>query len=269
MNRKQTSISTCFSYERSLEDLFPLISSAGFTHVSLGAKEPHSSYLSVSRRGDLLQLLHDANLRMDSIHGIRLDLPGALSSLTATAEAAAFLDVPVIVVHASSFDFDPSEFDERLEVVLNTCEALAPVAEDTGVRFALENVLPGPATELVRSALERLPSEHFGFCYDSSHDQIGGPKPFTLLDVLGTRLLALHLSDRIRDHVDHVVPGEGFIDWEKLCEEIRHSAYAGPVSLEVLMNFSGFKDQVEFLRQACRQAERLYPLVFGENAAGL
>ena len=96
MNQKQTSISTCFSYEQSLEDLFPLISSAGFTHVSLGAKAPHSSYLGVSRRGSLLQLLHDANLRMDSIHGTRLDLPGALSSLTATAEAAAFLDVPVI-----------------------------------------------------------------------------------------------------------------------------------------------------------------------------
>lgn len=199
---------------------------------------------------------------MDSIHGIRLDLPGAHSSLTTIAEAAASLDVPVIVVHASSFDFDRSEFDERLEVVLNTCEALA-LAEDTGVRFALENVLPGPATELVSSALERLPCEHFGFCYDSSHDQIGGPKPFTLLDVLGARLLALHLSDRIRDHVDHVVPGEGFIDWEKLWEKIRRSAYVGPVSLEVLMNFSGFKDQVEFLRQACRQAERLYPLILG------
>ena len=236
MNPEQTSISTCISYDRSLEDLLPLIATAGFTHVSLGAKASHSSYLSVSKRVSLLGLLDESDLSMDTIHGTRLDLPDTLSSLTTAAEAAAFLNVPVVVVHASSFNFDSSEFDKRLEVVLKNCEALLPVAEGTGVRFALENVLPGPATDLVRSALDRLPSEHFGFCYDSSHDQIGGPKPFDLLDGLADRqtdrqtdrLLALHLSDRIREHVDHVIPGEGFIAWPVLCRKIRRSAYVGP-----------------------------------------
>lgn len=266
LNPAQTSISTCFSYDRSLEDLLPLIAAARFTHVSLGAKAPHSSYLSVSKRGSLRGLLDESDLRMDTIHGTRLDQHDSISNLTTAAEAAAFLNVPVVVVHASSFNFDSSEFDKRLEVVLKNCETLLPVAEDTGVRFALENVLPGPATDLVSSALDRLPREHFGFCYDSSHDQIGGPKPFDLLDGLADRLLALHLSDRIREHVDHVIPGEGFIAWPVLCGKIRRSAYAGPISLEVLTDYSKFKDQVGFLRQAYRQAERLYQLVFGQNA---
>ena len=117
-------------------------------------------------------ILGSYNIRMDAIHGTRLDLPKARSNLTTTAEAATFLDVPVVVVHASSSSFDASKFNELLRVVLDTCEALVPIAEDTGVRFALENVLPGPATNIVSYALERLPSEHFGFCYDSSHDQI-------------------------------------------------------------------------------------------------
>ncbi|MCY3712698.1 MAG: sugar phosphate isomerase/epimerase [Gemmatimonadetes bacterium] len=210
---KQKSISTCFSYAHTLEGLFPLINTAGFTHVSLGEKSPHSRYLGISERKSLRHLLVDSDLKMDTIHGSRLDLPKALYNLSATAEAAAFLDVPVVVVHASSFNFDASEFNERIKPVLDTCEALVPIAEESGVKFALENVLPGPATEFVGYALERLPSGYFGFCYDSSHDQIGGPKPFTLLESLADRLLALHLSDRIRDHVDHVVPGEGFIDW--------------------------------------------------------
>ena len=266
MNLERTSISTCFSYDRSPEDLLPYIAAAGFTHVSLGAKEPHSSYLSESKRGILLRLLDESNLCMDSIHGTRLDLPYTLPNLTTAAEAAALLNVPVIVVHASSFDFHSSEFKHHLEVAIKNCEALLPVAEDTGVRFALENVLPGPATDLVRRALDRLPSEHFGFCYDSSHDQIGGPKPFDLLDGLADRLLAIHLSDRIRDHVDHVLPGEGFIDWPELCAKIRRSAYAGPISLEVLTDFSKFKNHDRFLRKASQQAATLYQLVFGENS---
>ncbi len=96
------------------------------------------------------------------------------------------------------------QLPRRLNVVRSACTALEPLLEQTGVVLAVENVLPGPATELVRLLLPDVDPQHFGFCYDSSHDQIGGPRPFGLLADLRDRVRAVHLSDRVREFVDHV-----------------------------------------------------------------
>ena len=88
------------------------------------------------------------------------------------------------------------------------------------------------------------------------------PRPFTLLEDLSDRLVALHLSDRVREYVDHVIPGDGFIDWESLCGLIRNTGYGGPVTLEVLTEHSRVKEKKEFLRLAFEQAARLYNLAF-------
>lgn len=264
LNHPKTSISTAFAYGCALEKLLPLIAGTGFTHISLGAQEPHSRYLDDARRSGLRNLLLGCDLQIDTIHGKPLHLPQAHSALAATVESAAFLEVPIVVVHAGPFVVEPKEMHEHLDAALATCEALTPTLQDYGVKLALENVHPGPATDLVRHALDSLPGDVFGFCYDSSHDQIGGPKPFTLLDAMSDRLLALHLSDRIREYVDHVIPGDGFIDWEVLCGLIRNTAYGGPITLEVLTEHSRVKERDEFVRLAFEQAARLHSLVFAK-----
>ena len=260
MSRPKTSIATSFAYDCPLEDLLPVIAEAGFTHVSLGAQEPHSSYLEDSKRSGLRNLLLDCNLQMDTIHGKSLYLTHAESTLAATVESAAFLEVPTVVVHAGPFVLEPREIHGHLQSILATCEALTSILRDNGVKLALENVHPGPATDLVRRALDNLPGDIFGFCYDSSHDQMGGPKPFNLLEDMSDRLLALHLSDRVREYVDHVIPGDGFIDWESLCGLIRNTNYGGPVTLEVLTEHSRVKERKEFVRLAFEQASRLHNL---------
>jgi sugar phosphate isomerase/epimerase len=124
------------------------------------------------------------------------------------------------------------------------------VAEDTGILFAIENVLPGPATDIVPQVLDKLNPKHFGFCYDSSHDQIGGPRPFDLLKSLKERLLAVHLSDRIREFVDHVPPGEGFIDWIELTAILQTAPLPDTLLFEVAIEHSTEKNPKRFLQMA-------------------
>jgi sugar phosphate isomerase/epimerase len=102
----------------------------------------------------------------------------------------------------------------------------------------------------------------FGFCYDSSHDQIGGPRSFGLLERLRTRLIAVQLSDRVRDFVDHVLPGEGFIDWQKVCSELRLAQFSRPLLLEVAVTYSAEKDPQRFLRLAHERGLQLARSVF-------
>ncbi len=231
--------------------------------MSLGGRERHSAYLSAEGRRTLGQLLRQSGLALDTIYGPRTDQPEAVATLLAVVQAAE-LSAPVVVVHGGPFGLGADELPARVDALMRTCEAIAPALAQAGVVFALENVLPGPATDLIRQALPRLDPERFGFCYDSAHDQIGGPRPFKLLAELRDRVAAVHLSDRIRDFVDHVIPGEGFIDWDRLTEELRMSRFAGPLLLEVMVTHSAEQDARRFLRLAHARGCDLRRRVFGE-----
>lgn len=257
VHRPELSIATSFEYSIPIEEQLVLIAAAGFTHISLGHDATHSGYLSKEGRDVLRSLLRESALRIDTIHGPRADAPGGSQLLTDVAEAAADLGASVVVIHAGPFDFPAEQLPSRLEALLDVCECLEPGLERTGVVLALENVMPGPATDLVRLALQRLDSQYFGFCYDSAHDQIGGPRPFDLLAQLAGRLRAVHLNDRARDFVDHLIPGEGFIDWPTLCSLIQASAFTGPLALEVDTRHSREKDPLRFLLLAYERGRHL------------
>ena len=255
------SISTSFDYAVPIEAQVPSIAEAGFTHFSLGADPVHSGYPSVAGRRRLQALARAQGLAIDTIHGPRADR-ASVTDLAAVVDATAELQVPVVVIHGGPFDFPPAELRWRLEALRRTCDDLGPILEQAGVLLALENVLPGPATDLVCQAVECLDAHLFGFCYDSSHDQIGGPRSFGLLERVRTRLTAVQLSDRVRDFVDHVLPGEGFIDWQKVCSGLRLAQFSRPLLLEVAVTYSAEKDPQRFLRLAHERGLQLARSVF-------
>jgi sugar phosphate isomerase/epimerase len=263
------SISTVFDYTIPFHKQIPMIRKAGFTHVSLGADESHSKYLSGEGRRRIKTLLKESKLSIDTIHapsGRDADLSSVnrdiatntVNLLKETAIAANDLSVPTVIVHASPFEFGREELNSRLKSLNKIVEMLVPIAEELGVKFALENVHPGPATELIQNFLESSDSSYIGFCYDSSHDQIDGPKSFDLLNRLKHKLITMHISDRIKPYVDHVIPGEGFIDWNALCELLKTCNLKTPLLLEVMIYNSNIKNPDVFLETAYRRACYLY-----------
>jgi sugar phosphate isomerase/epimerase len=84
-----------------------------------------------------------------------------------------------------------------------------------------------------------------------------------LLAQLRDRLIAVQLSDRIRDFVDHVIPGEGFIHFQEVCAELAHAQYDRPLLLEVSTTHPAIKEPREFLRIAHQQGLQLAGLVNG------
>jgi hypothetical protein len=61
----------------------------------------------------------------------------------------------------------------------------------------------------------------------------------------------------IRDFVDHVIPGEGFIHWPAVCAELARARNDQPLLLEVTTTHSAVKEPREFLRIAHRQGLQL------------
>lgn len=264
------SISTSYNYGIPIEAQIPAIARAGFTHVSLGGRAEHSGYLRPAARQRLKALIAAHGLRVDTVHGPSVGGPGGTQALTEAAEAAADLGASVVVLHGGPFAFDAADLSLHLHTLLGICQEMDSLSQRLGVVFALENVMPGPATDLVRRALPELPRRRFGFCYDSAHDQIDGPRAFDLLEELGDRVIAVHLSDRVRPFVDHVVPGEGFIDWEALCRALRRTSFRGPLLLEVMATHSRVREPDALLALAYERGRWLADRVWGspEEADG-
>ncbi len=259
------SISTCFNYGLHLDKQLGMISKAGFSHVSFGTESDIAGYLSQSRCSELSELLEVNNLKPDTIHGDMLLSPKAFESTKNLISVANKLGVRCIVAHGSPSNFKAGLLQSNLKNLLEICNELLPVLRDNGIKIALENVMPGHATELIELSLSNLDPDYFGLCYDSSHDQIDGPRPFDLLNRFAGRIFAVHLSDRIAPFKDHVLPGEGFINWQEMCSILRDVHYNGSIMLEVMMNHSSFNDPVLFLEEAYAAASRIWDLIYGDS----
>ncbi len=264
----QVSIATSFCYEIPLEEQLPLIRRAGFTHVSLGARAEH--FKPVTSNGGmerLRQLVEASGLAVDTVHGKSLDASNSFRSARNSAESAVVLGARAVVLGAGPFDLPERELPGHLEDLLDTCATLVNVAADLGVSFALENAAPGPATELAVRAVEAFDDPALGLCYDPAHEQIGGPRPFHLLKRLKGRVNAVHLSDRSGPHVDHLVPGEGFIDWDALAAALGRAGYRAPVLVEATTEHSRFGGPEAFLKAACAAGRRIWRKLHGKAGA--
>lgn len=261
-NNRKLSITGSFAYDIPVEQQIPLIAEAGFNYFSPGGSLKHLDYLDKTVRKNFARLLAHYGLKMDTIHA---PLTGKfdVEILKKTAEAAVELGAPVVIVHCGQFEITEAELAALLPQLQKDCRELEKISRAAGVRFALENMCPGPASTLVAELVKDAGPACIGFCYDSSHDQVDGPRPFSLLEELKDRLIAVHLSDRIKPFTDHVIPWEGFIHWDELCPILKSCNIRFPLLLEVATTFSAEKDPEKFLKKAYQAGCRLWDMVMG------
>lgn len=253
----QTSISTCFNYEIPIKEQLKLVHNAGFTHISIGNEYSHSGILDERRLDDLCKQINESGLLVDTVHGYDLDQKDAIDINEKVAKAAHQLKAKIVVVHCSAFMFPDEFYTEKYESVNGKINLLEKLAEKYNIRFAFENVVPGLPTKLCEEMVALSNPKYIGFCYDSSHDQIDGPNNMDLLTRQKDRLIAVHLSDRIRDFVDHVIPGDGFINFDEITPLLKEAKFNGPLLMEVEMTHSQYKEENVFLKKVFEAAQIL------------
>lgn len=258
LKRQEISISSCFNYSIPIFEQIERISKIGFTHFSLGMNYEHSGIFNDQRLAALHDKIEEYNIQIDTIHnGVNLDCEDWDDVLAKTIEAAKFLAVKVIVIHCSKFIFEESEYEARCIAISKKMKKIEYLCSKNGIKVALENEAPGISTKLTEEILRTSNPEYIGFCYDSSHDQTGGPRPLDLLEKWKNRLIAVHISDRTRERAEHLIPGEGFIDFEAITEIFKSIDLKIPLLLEVDMKYSKYQDADEFLQKAYEMACKL------------
>jgi sugar phosphate isomerase/epimerase len=265
------------------------IAAHGFDCIELFATRTHFDYHDGAAVRLLAEWLEDTRLTLDSLHApICASLvhgewgetfSNAVSDDTrrrkALAEAEAALAVAQtipfrhLVVHLGVPEgISSGAGDNSREAARRSVEELYAMTERAGVRLALE-VIPNAlssAEALVSFVENDLEGTNIGICMDVGHAFMMGDVA-DAIETCAEHLMATHLHDNRRKSDDHLVPGEGQIDWPSTLMTLQKIGFDGAWMFEVA-NTSTTQAVLERSDKARRRFEGLLDLSF-ENPASL
>ncbi len=249
-------ISTGLFYTHKIWDLLPLIKKAGFDIVEVwdGGNEwgaethfNHHDHKQVKALQDALWGQQIRGLTMHGPFGVSCDLSvpdekarkKAIDEMNLTIETAAKIGARIVIVHSGNMltnSLDGFEKNRRIETCIQSLKIVSETAKKKNVRLALENLLGGMVAgeawqlEEIVGALDK---DVVGVCVDVSHASLCKELD-KILKTFASRIIAVHISDNHGKTDDHLIPGEGMLDFVKIARKLKEINYGGVFTLEVL-----------------------------------
>lgn len=273
--------------ERLDRDHLVEIAAHGFDAIEVFAVRDHFDYRDRRAAVALAEWLDDTRLRLHSMHapiaakyvngkwenGLSLASADEARRKAAVEESLATLDVAaaipynVLVVHCGVPVPYAQAGDNSRGALVKSLEELSPVAQQYGVRIAIE-VIPNELStasalvELIESEIEAV---GLGICMDVGHARMMGD----VVDAIETcsgHVITTHLHDNRGRSDDHLVPGKGVIDWEAALLAFQKVGYDGVWMLELAVA----AERKLILEQAAKARERFESLLhIGDEMLGM
>ncbi len=168
-----------------------------------------------------------------------------------------------LVVHTTRRLVTPPPNETGVRRFAHALEA----AEEYGVNIALENTRFPVYNAFL---YDRLSSGRLKFCFDSGHAHCFTPGQDPL-GRFGSRLVTMHLHDNHgrRDEDEHLIPGDGSVDFPALMPRI-HALSPRWYNLECRLSVREKEQNVtmtDYLRKAAAALDRLLALRIPENSS--
>ena len=150
-------------------------------------------------------------------------------------EVSGLIGAQYMVLHPVFRD-EGGDIEDAERFVRVNAEAVKPwlgLAERCGVVILSENLLWGASKDprCVAALVEAVRSPWFGWCYDTGHANCFSYGADVLRECAAVPL-SLHLQDNHGGGDEHLIPGDGTIDWNALTGMLREIGYAGDCVLE-------------------------------------
>ncbi|MDP3717168.1 MAG: sugar phosphate isomerase/epimerase family protein [Acidobacteriota bacterium] len=230
------------------------IAAHGFDAVEVFAVRDHFDYHDRRAALALAEWLDDTRLTLHSMHapiaaayangtwreGYSLAAADEPRRKLAVAETAAALNlaalVPyrVLVLHCGVPAPHGSAADNHAPSMVRSLEELSPIADGAGVRLAVE-VIPNAlstASSLVDLLESEIEASGLGICMDVGHARLMGDV-VEAIETCSGHLLTTHLHDNRGRTDDHLVPGQGVVDWEAALLAFQKVGYDGAWMFEL------------------------------------
>ena len=268
-------ISTGCFYRQSIFDVLEEIRASGFREIEICSFPKHLDYhneADVRRAGKMIRAL---GLRPFSFHAPfadRIDITSldpiareaAVGELITACRAAALIGAEHVVLHPGPEREGKPPEREFIQRMNNAAESLNRVAArcaDMGVQLLFENMLPhlmfGHTSDMLY-LLGRITTPGVGACLDTGHARLSGDLE-SVIQKLSGHLKMVHINDNHGDRDDHLIPGEGSIDWSWFISALRRQQFHGGLIIEMA---AGEKESVsETLSRAKRGRDHLMRLL--------
>ncbi|MBE6570448.1 MAG: sugar phosphate isomerase/epimerase [Ruminococcaceae bacterium] len=162
-----------------------------------------------------------------------------------TFRCASILGIKYLVMHPHVNDWDkekpgdqpyshPFSREEFIELNTERYKRLMDLAEKHNLIILTENLLWGDGAKptVMSELVEEVNSSRFGWCLDTGHAINLGIPLETVLECKHPPL-SLHTHDcRGFQKEDHLIPGDGCIDWKKFMRLLKQIGYTGELVLE-------------------------------------
>lgn len=289
MNTPRFGVSTHLYHDQRLDrEHLVEIAAHGFECIEIFATRSHFDYHDGAAVRALAEWLDDTRLTLHSMHApiTASYANGQWGEVFSTAvsdenrrrktlaEAEAALAVAqtigfrCLVVHLGVPDaMKLGAGDNARESARRSVETLHEMAARAGVAIALEvipNALSTPES-LVALIEDDLDGVNVGICMDVGHahvmDDVGDA-----IEHCSGHILTTHLHDNRKKSDDHLVPGEGSIDWPATLMSLQKVGYDGAWMFEIA-NTSSPKAVLEKAQKARRKFESLLDFRFDNPPA--
>jgi sugar phosphate isomerase/epimerase len=179
-------------------------------------------------------------------------------------EVAKVLGAEYSVIHPIYKHSDGSFIYDDEEFIRTNAEALKPLvefAEKQGVMILSENILWGASIKAtaISALVKEVNSPYFGWCYDTGHANV---HHISCRELLKCEIapISLHIQDNHGTYADeHLMPGDGDIDWKEFLDTLKEIGYKGEMVLEAHHQSLDAKDEDRepILKEIYRRADKM------------
>lgn len=245
------SISTFLYLNYPLEEAITRIAGLGYDAVEIWGGRPHAyrQDLSAGQMEAIRSLILEYGLELSGFIPAQFRYPtnlcianerirqDSVRYIQDSIETAASLGAPLVSICPGHSLYGQSRDDawERLKESLRT---VSGIAAERSLRVAVEPA-DGYETDLVQTSddavrlLDELRLDNLGVVLDSGHGHVLGEDLAEAVRKLGPALFHVHIDDNHGERDDHLVPGEGTIDFGPLFAALEETHYRGFLTMEL------------------------------------
>ena len=222
------------------------VAAHGFEAVEVYATRTHFDYHDPRAAVALAEWLDDTRLSLNSVHapttvsfengrwGETLSIATAdegrrqhaVAETIAALKLASVVPFRALVLHIGVPTTDPA--GNSRSAAARSLEEIGEAAQALGVTVAVE-LIPNPlslAARLVQWLEDDLESPGMGVCLDVGHANLTGDA-MEAIETCSGHIVTTHVHDNRGKRDEHLVPGEGAIDWEGVLMAFQKVGYDG------------------------------------------